>query len=55
MKELYLFFLVVEVLDLGFRRAGFDIIWANEYDKEIWDTYRINHPGVHLDIRDIRM
>ncbi len=41
-------------LDLGFRRAGFDIIWANEYDKEIWDTYRINHPGVHLDIRDIR-
>lgn len=20
-------------LDLGFERAGFDIVWANEYDK----------------------
>ncbi|MDE4996894.1 DNA cytosine methyltransferase, partial [Francisella tularensis subsp. holarctica] len=25
-------------LDLGFERAGFDIIWSNEFDKEIWDT-----------------
>ena len=23
-------------LDLGFERAGFDIVWANEYDKDIW-------------------
>lgn len=21
-------------LDLGFERAGFDIVWANEYDKD---------------------
>lgn len=41
-------------LDLGFRRAGFDVIWANEFDKDIWETYRLNHPGVHLDTRDIR-
>ena len=26
-------------LDLGFEKAGFDVIWANEYDKEIWETY----------------
>ena len=26
-------------LDLGFEKAGFDVIWANEYDKEIWDTF----------------
>jgi len=30
-------------LDLGFRKAGFDIIWANEYDKDIWETYKKNH------------
>lgn len=22
-------------LDLGFKKAGFDVIWANEYDKKI--------------------
>ncbi len=26
-------------LDLGFNKAGFNIEWANEYDKEIWETY----------------
>lgn len=30
-------------LDLGFKQAGFKIIWANEYDKEIWETYEKNH------------
>lgn len=43
-------------LDLGFRKAGFDIILANEYDKSIWDTYEFNHPSTTLikgDIRDI--
>ena len=30
-------------LDLGFERSGFDIIWANEYDKTIWETYEKNH------------
>ena len=29
-------------LDLGFERAGFDIVWANEYDKDIWKTYEMN-------------
>lgn len=40
-------------LDLGFERAGFKIIWANEYDKDIWATYRANHSGVFLDTRSI--
>lgn len=26
-------------LDLGFQKAGFSILWANEYDKTIWETY----------------
>lgn len=40
-------------LDLGFKKAGFNIIWANEYDKTIWETYEKNH-DTPLDRRDIR-
>jgi len=40
-------------LDLGFSQAGFQVIWANEYDKSIWRTYEINHPGTSLDKRSI--
>jgi DNA (cytosine-5)-methyltransferase 1 len=41
-------------LDLGFERIGFNVIWANEYDKDIWDTYEANHKAP-LDKRDIRV
>lgn len=40
-------------LDLGFEKAGFNIIWANEYDKDIWETYEKNHPNTVLDRRSI--
>ena len=40
-------------LDLGFQKAGFNVIWANEYDKEIWETYKKNHPHTILDKRSI--
>ena len=40
-------------LDLGFAKAGFKVVWANEYDKTIWDTYRINHPHTCLDTKSI--
>ncbi|WP_027008678.1 DNA cytosine methyltransferase [Conchiformibius kuhniae] len=41
-------------LDLGFRRAGFDIVVANEYDKSIWATFKANHPHTRLIEGDIR-
>ncbi len=41
-------------LDLGFSQAGFCTIWANEYDKSIWETYEKNYPETVLDRRDIR-
>lgn len=41
-------------LDLGFRQAGFNIVWANEYDKSIWKTYEFNHPETQLNKSDIR-
>lgn len=40
-------------LDLGFEEAGFSIIWANEYDKDIWETYEKNHKQTFLDRRSI--
>lgn len=40
-------------LDLGFEKAGFDTIWANEYDKDIWETYEKNFPHTKLDRRSI--
>lgn len=40
-------------LDLGFRDAGFNVIWANEYDKEVWETYEKNHKNTILDKRSI--
>ncbi len=40
-------------LDLGFEKAGFNIIWANEYDKSIWETFEYNFPHTELDKRSI--
>lgn len=41
-------------LDLGFEKAGFEIPVANEFDKAIWTTYELNHPGTNLIRGDIR-
>lgn len=41
-------------LDLGFEKAGFSIPAANEFDKEIWETFEINHPNTHLIRGDVR-
>jgi DNA (cytosine-5)-methyltransferase 1 len=44
-------------LDLGFEKAGFDIVVANEFDKNIWETFKVNHPKTKLiegDIRNIK-
>ena len=40
-------------LDLGFQQAGFRVKWANEYDKDIWETYSKNHTDTYLDKRSI--
>ncbi len=41
-------------LDLGFEKAGFEVVWANEYDNTIHATYRLNHPKTVLNTSDIR-
>ena len=41
-------------LDLGFKRAGFKIPIANEFDKNIFETFKKNHHDTHLIEGDIR-
>ena len=41
-------------LDIGFERAGFKTIWANEYDKTIAPSYQNYFPNVKFDGRSIR-
>lgn len=39
--------------DIGFQNAGFDIIWANDFDKYACETYKAN-VGDHIVCDDIR-
>lgn len=41
-------------LDLGFEQAGFNVIWANEFDGEIWETYEKNFTQTQLNKKSIR-
>ncbi len=43
-------------LDLGFDFAGFEIIWANDFDKYAVETYKANvNSNIHLgDIRELK-
>ena len=38
-------------LDLGFKNAGFNVIWANDFDSDAQAVYRLNHG--EIDGRDI--
>jgi len=40
-------------LDLGFEQAGFDVVWANEFDPSVRETYLRNHPRTQFVLRDI--
>ncbi len=41
-------------IDLGFQQAGFDIVWANEFDKDAAKTYRRNFGNEYLVEKDVR-
>ena len=45
-------------LDLGFEKAGFRVVWANEFEPGVHATYEKNHPNTILckeDIMSIRL
>jgi DNA (cytosine-5)-methyltransferase 1 len=39
---------------LGYKMAGFRVLWASEFIPSAQQTYRANHPKTILDTRDIR-
>jgi DNA (cytosine-5)-methyltransferase 1 len=39
---------------LGYKMAGFRMLWANEFVPAAQEVYRLNHPDTILDTRDIR-
>lgn len=39
---------------LGYRMAGFDVVWANEFVSAARDSYRANWPTTTIDPRDVR-
>ena len=41
-------------IDLGFQQAGFEIVWANEFDRDAAKTYRHNFGDAYLSERNIR-
>lgn len=40
-------------LDKGFEKAGFNVVWANDNDRNIFRTFKYNHPNTELVIGDI--
>lgn len=40
-------------LSLGFEKAGFDVVLANEYDESIAEAYKLNHQATHMIVGDI--
>ncbi len=41
-------------LDLGFEQAGFNVIWANEFEQHCRATYIRNHPNTEFVLCDVR-
>ncbi len=48
------FFAGVGGIDLGFEKAGFEIVFANEIDKLAAETFKTNFPRVNLKIGNIQ-
>jgi DNA (cytosine-5)-methyltransferase 1 len=48
------FFAGIGGICYGFKQAGHEIVYANEYDKNACKNYRANHPGTKLSEEDVR-
>jgi len=40
-------------LDKGFEAAEFQTVWANEYDKDIWETFEKNFTNSYIFYRKL--
>jgi len=41
-------------MDLGFKTAGFDVIWANDNAASVWETFQANFPNTELSKASIK-
>ena len=44
-------------MDIGFEKAGVEVIWANEFNADAVNTYLANHPNtqvIHADIKEAK-
>lgn len=48
------FFAGIGGICYGFKQAGFEVVYANEYDKNACKNYRENHPGTKLSEEDVK-
>lgn len=48
------FFAGIGGICYGFKQAGFDVPYANEWDKKACENYRANHTGTNLEEGDIK-
>ena len=39
------FFSGIGGIELGFKQAGFEIIYSNEIDNKAIETFKVNHPN----------
>lgn len=40
-------------MDQGFADAGFTTVWANEFDSQIANTFKLNHPNTRVIVKSI--
>lgn len=48
------FFAGIGGIDIGFEQAGFNVVYANEFDKYAKQTYEYNIKGLEVDLKDIK-
>ena len=41
-------------MDLGFKNAGFDVVWANDNAASVWETFEYNFPETELSKASIK-
>lgn len=54
MNRVSSFFAGIGGICYGFKQAGFEVIYANEFDAKACENYRVNHPEVELQEGDIK-
>lgn len=54
MRRVASFFAGIGGICYGFKQAGFDVVYANEWDKKACENYKANHLGTKLEEGDIK-